>query len=66
MSMEDILGAAPYLLIALASLVALFASAFSRRGYAAAFWSCVVGLVLALASVALARAYMPRSLAGLL
>ncbi len=66
MSQADLMGLLPYLLIALSSLVALLASAFSRRGYEASFLSCVIGLVLALASVGLARAYQPRSLGGLL
>ena len=66
MSAQDLMGAAPYLLVALASLAALLLSAFARRGYASSFLACVVGLVLALASIPLARAYQPRILAGLL
>jgi NADH-quinone oxidoreductase subunit N len=66
MSAQDLLAALPYLILALASLASLLSSAFARRGYGASFLCTLVGLLLALVSLPLARAYQPRSLYGLL
>jgi NADH-quinone oxidoreductase subunit N len=66
MKLDDAYAASPLIVLALAGLVCLLAVSFSKRKARLAFALCALGLLAAIASLALAIPASPRALAGLL
>lgn len=66
MKLDDAFAAAPLVILALAGIVALVALSLARKKARAAFAACAIGLVAALASLALAWRRLPHDIAGLL
>jgi NADH-quinone oxidoreductase subunit N len=66
-SLDDVLAAAPLVVLSISALAALLAIAFVKRKATAAFATCAIGLALAIASsIALSLPLMPRNIEDLL